>query len=164
MESSYALPLGVDVAAPHLDVSLASRGARFVAVLLDGLVLSAMVYLPFFLGASLGAAPVGSSVDPAVMFLDGLGLAVIPFAIWCWLNIRYVRANGQSIGKKLAGIKVIRTDGRPATLGRIFWLRNVVNGLLCVIPFYGLVDILFIFGESQQCLHDRLADTRVINA
>jgi hypothetical protein len=46
----------------------------------------------------------------------------------------------------------------------VFWLRNFVNGLLGMIPLYGLIEILFIFGESQQCLHDKIADTIVVKA
>ena len=75
-----------------------------------------------------------------------------------------MKANGQSIGKKLLGIKVVRTDGSPASLGRLIWLRNVVNGLIGIIPLYGIIDALFIFGESRQCLHDKIADTIVIKA
>jgi len=59
---------------------------------------------------------------------------------------------------------VVRSDGSPVSLGRIFWLRNFVNGLLGIIGPYQLVDWLFIFGESRQCLHDKLADTIVIRA
>jgi uncharacterized RDD family membrane protein YckC len=84
--------------------------------------------------------------------------------VWAWLTIRYVLANGQSIGKRITGIKITRTDGSRASLGRIFWLRNVVNGLLSLIPLYGLIDALFIFAETRQCLHDKIADTIVINA
>ena len=58
----------------------------------------------------------------------------------------------------------IRTDGSPASLGRLFWLRNVVNGLISVVPLYGFVDMLFIFGESRQCLHDKIAGTIVVKA
>ena len=43
-------------------------------------------------------------------------------------------------------------------------LGFVVNGLLGIIPLYGLIDPLFIFSESRQCLHDKLADTIVIKA
>jgi hypothetical protein len=58
----------------------------------------------------------------------------------------------------------VRTDGTPASLGRVWWLRNVVNGLISIIPLYGFIDTLFIFGESRQCLHDKLADTIVVKA
>jgi uncharacterized RDD family membrane protein YckC len=64
----------------------------------------------------------------------------------------------------MLGIKVVRTDGSPASVGRIFWLRNVVNGLIGIVPLYGLVDVLFIFSESRQCLHDKIADTAVVKA
>ena len=40
----------------------------------------------------------------------------------------------QTIAKKLIGIKVVRSDGSRATVGRIFWLRNVVNTLITLIP------------------------------
>ena len=60
------------------------------------------------------------------------------------------------------------SDGSKASLARIFWLRNVVNGLPSFIPIvsliYWLVDTLMIFGESRRCLHDRIADTIVVKA
>jgi hypothetical protein len=39
-----------------------------------------------------------------------------------------------------------------------------VNTLISFVPLYTIVDHLFIFGESRQCLHDKLADTIVIQA
>ena len=42
--------------------------------------------------------------------------------------------------------------------------RNVVVWILSLIPMFGIIDVLFIFGESRQCLHDRIADTIVIKA
>ena len=81
-----------------------------------------------------------------------------------WLTVRQLQATGQSLGKKYCGIKVVRSDGSPVTLGRVVWLRNVVNWLISFVPLYGFVDVLFIFGESRQCLHDRIADTTVVKA
>jgi uncharacterized RDD family membrane protein YckC len=75
-----------------------------------------------------------------------------------------VARNGQSIAKKLLSIKVVRSDGSRASLGRIFWLRNIVNTLLSIVPLYGVIDALFIFGEQRQCLHDKIADTIVVKA
>ena len=48
--------------------------------------------------------------------------------MWIWLTVRYVLRNGQSIAKKITRIKVVRRDGSPVNLGRIFWMRNVANG------------------------------------
>jgi uncharacterized RDD family membrane protein YckC len=49
-----------------------------------------------------------------------------------------VHRNAQTFGKKILKIKVARTDGSRATLGRIFWLRNFVNALIGVVPFVGM--------------------------
>ena len=76
----------------------------------------------------------------------------------------YVSANRQTIAKKWLSIKVVRADGSRATLGRIFLLRNFLNIALSLIPLYGIIDSLFIFSESRQCLHDKIADTIVVNA
>ena len=75
-----------------------------------------------------------------------------------------MKQNSQSIAKKLLRIKVVRSDGSPVSLGRYFWLRNVVNMMIGIVPLYGFVDALFIFGEARQCLHDKIADTIVVNA
>jgi hypothetical protein len=40
----------------------------------------------------------------------------------------------------------------------------MVNGLLSIIPLYGIIELLFIFGEDRQCLHDKIADTIVVEA
>ena len=104
----------------------------------------------------------GEDVNPII--IAGVAFGILGFTVWALLTIKYVRANGQSIAKRMLNIKVVRTDGSTASLGRIFWLRNVVNGLLGVIPLYGIIDPLFIFGETRQCLHDKLADTIVVKA
>ena len=91
-------------------------------------------------------------------------VTLIGFVAWLWLTITYMHRNGQSIAKKFLAIKVIRADGTPASLSRLVWLRNVVNGLISIIPLYGLIDVLFIFGESRQCLHDKIAGTIVVKA
>ena len=90
------------------------------------------------------------------------------FAAWCWFTIKYVMANGQSIAKRLLGIKVVRSDGTAVSFGRLFWLRNVLSSFIGVVPLLGVVytlaDMLFIFAASRQCLHDKLADTIVVIA
>jgi uncharacterized RDD family membrane protein YckC len=124
-----------------------------------------MVYLPAFvamIGGGVAGARRGAGSNAMVAAAVVLGLAGL--IVWCWLTIMYVSRNGQTIAKKLLSIKVVRADGSPASLGRLFWLRNVVNGLISIVPLYGFVDMLFIFGESRQCLHDKIAGTIVVKA
>jgi uncharacterized RDD family membrane protein YckC len=157
MTNPYAPPIAVvqDVLDPAELSVLAERGTRLVAAIVDSIVFMGMVYVPLVLSFL-----TNRDVMPAV----GLGGALIGFAVWVWLSIRYMRSNGQSIGKKLLSIKVVRSDGSPVSLGRLIWLRNVVNWLISIIPLYGLIDSLFIFGDSRQCLHDKIADTIVVKA
>jgi uncharacterized RDD family membrane protein YckC len=151
---------------------LAGRGTRLGAILLDGLIGGTLVYAPMFIGGFLPAIVAsvvrrqplvwgpGFALAGGVAGFMSLALGVITFIL--------VKRNGQTIGKKILGIKVVRKDGRKAGVGRIFWLRNVVNALPGFVPLvgglYGLVDALIIFGQARRCLHDRIADTIVIRA
>ena len=147
-----------DALPEEVELELASRGLRLGAFLLDGVIANVFVYVPFFIGAI--AFP-GRTDSPSAM---ALALLVAGFVAWIWLTILYVVRNGQTIAKKLLNIKVVRTDGSPASLGRIFWLRNVVPGMLNITIIFYFVDPLFILSDSKQCLHDKIADTIVVNA
>jgi len=142
----------------------ADRIIRLAAVILDGIIAGVMIYVPALvvLGATGSLADAAQPSDSAIAIAGGL--ALIGGIAWLWLTILYVARNGQTIAKKIVGIKVVRTDGSKASLGRIWWLRNFVNGLLGIIPLYTLIDVLFIFGEQRQCVHDKIADTIVVRA
>jgi uncharacterized RDD family membrane protein YckC len=150
-----------DIYDPAAPVELADRATRLGAFLLDSVILGAMVYAPLFVSFALTAAM--NRPNPGVL-VGGILVGLGGFVIWCWLTIRGVMRSGQSIGKKLLAIRVVRTDGSPASLGRIFWLRNVVNAVLSLVPVYWVIDPMFIFSDSRQCLHDKIADTIVIRA
>lgn len=167
MSNPYAPPKAVvDDVRSHGRLEPADRGTRLGASILDGLIFCGMVYVPFLLGAvALGAsaAPEDSDQASAVLGVSGI-VALVGFVVWTWLTLRFMTANGQSIGKKILGIKVVRSDGSPISLGRLVWMRNVVNWFISIVPLYGLVDSLFIFGEARQCLHDKIADSIVVKA
>ncbi|HZM62785.1 MAG TPA: RDD family protein [Vicinamibacterales bacterium] len=170
MTNPYAPPQAVveDIPAPDGQFEPAERITRLGAAILDGLIFATMVYLPFIFAAvaiPLATAPIEGEETAVNAVMGGAGLiAFVGFAVWCWLTITYMHRNGQSIAKKLLGIKVVRSDGSPASLGRLIWLRNVLNWFISIVPLYGVVDSLFIFGEAHQCLHDKIADTIVVKA
>jgi uncharacterized RDD family membrane protein YckC/DNA-directed RNA polymerase subunit RPC12/RpoP len=71
---------------------------------------------------------------------------------------------GQTIGKKLFMIRIVTTGGRlPGFLQGIL-LRNWLRFLLSFIPFFGIIDLFFVLGESRRCIHDLIAGTRVVDA
>jgi uncharacterized RDD family membrane protein YckC len=159
------------------DGELASRGSRLGAVLLDGLIFSLPFVPSYFIAfsrLSLGPAAAGKRPNPFAVyaaiggtgfwFYLGLACAIATLSITTMLVYRH----GQTIGKKWLGIKVVRKDGSKATLGRIFWLRYLLNTVFMLIPLlgtlYSLIDPLFIFGAAKRCVHDYLADTVVVRA
>jgi uncharacterized RDD family membrane protein YckC len=155
---------------------LAERGTRLLAASIDELLVLG-IFLPMVFGAVPAIiAMVSGGSDPesidtgdivrAMLGGPGTIVTVVALIAWCVITAWFVAANGQSIGKRLVGIKVVRTDGSRASFARIFLLRNVVNGLPNLLPYVGwlyqLVDPLLIYQESRQCLHDRIADTIVV--
>ena len=156
--------------------SLAERGARLLAASIDELILLA-ISLPMVFGAVPAIiAMVSGGTDPELLdtsdvlrvMVRGPGtiITVVALIAWCVITAWLVAANGQSIGKRMVGIKVVRTDGSRASFARIFFLRNAVNALPNLLPYVGwlyqLVDPLLIYQESRQCLHDKIADTTVV--
>ncbi|MBS0420337.1 MAG: RDD family protein [Proteobacteria bacterium] len=167
----YAPPRAAvqDVDAPN-NGELAGRGLRLGTVLLDGIIMAVMIYLPMaFSVLWSGQKPfLNGHFNFAALMGAWTVLPLLGLIAFIWLNVTFVSRNGQSIGKKITGIKVVRSDGSPASLGRIFWLRNAIGAVLGLIPVvgsaFGLVDCLLIFGQPRQCLHDKFADTIVIKA
>jgi uncharacterized RDD family membrane protein YckC len=151
---------------------LASRWARLGAVTLDG-ILAFICFTPAYvtnftmLAQQARGNPLAIWINLAKTgswFYVGVLGALVVLAI----DITLLARNGQTIGKKLLGIKVVRVDGSPVSLFRVFFLRYVCNTFLTLIPLFGslysLVDSLMIFSESRRTVHDRIADTIVIKA
>ncbi len=160
----YAPPRSLVRDAEPEVLDLADRVQRLGAFVADAIAGFVMIYLPALaLLFATGALDDTAEIDGATLATAGL-LCLIGFAAWAFITALLVARNGQTIGKRLLEIKVVRSDGSPASLGRIFWLRNVVSWLLGLIPFYSIIDPLFIFGVRRQCIHDLVADTIVVRA
>ena len=155
-----------DVSGPVEITTLAGRGGRFAASLLDNLFFGALVYLPVVVAAALAGPEeqLDAGADLSAGALLSLLIAFAGFVLFCWLNVSNMIRTGQSLGKKIIGIKVVRSDGSRASLAILLLKRNLLTWLLSIIPLYAFVDVLFIFGDSRQCIHDKLADTKVIEA
>lgn len=164
MESNpYAAPrASLDVTPADrddLERQKASRGRRLAAVLIDSATFF-LALIPIFIFAPPGQRTSGSSAAGFGALLVILVLAIV--------NLTMLYRSGQTIGKRLMGTKIVRTDGSRASLGRIILLRIIPMQLLSGIPYLGaliaLADALVIFGKDVRCLHDQIADTIVIDA
>jgi uncharacterized RDD family membrane protein YckC len=143
------------------DLEPAGRAIRLAAAILDAILILFALYAPLIIAAAVGGTGGG---DPATYStVAGLSMLFITLG-FLGITIFYVARDGQTLAKKWLGIKVIRTDGTKASLGRIFALRNLISWVLAFTFIYSIVDALFIFGEDRQCLHDKMADTVVVVA
>ncbi len=149
--------------APH-EAELAGRGRRLGAATIDSLIMMVFSLVPviaFFGGwtAYLSAAQSGE-------YMVTVGVTVFGFVMYILVNGYFLSKTSQSIGKKLLGIKIVRTSGANADFLRIVTRRlmpvSALNFVPVVGPYLGVVDALFIFRQSKKCLHDDIADTVVI--
>jgi len=143
---------------------LASRGSRLGAAVID--VLIAMV--AFGLVAWLTPINIFKPQAGAGMWLMLLENTLLGFVLFLAIHGYLIADRGQTVGKMLTKIRIVRSDGSKASFGRIVGMRYLPTSLLASIPFvgglYGLVDTLMIFRASRRCLHDVIADTIVVTA
>jgi len=155
----------VDESAPEIGPDshyLATRGSRFAAAFIDGIA-SLLVGLP--IQWALGMFDnFGQEPDlQQIVMSSALG-----FVIWFAIQIAFL-SSGQTLGKKMMGIRMVdHQTGERVPVGRLVLLRYLPTSIVASIPIVGglivLVDILFIFGSEQRCIHDLIAGTKVVQA
>ncbi len=130
-------------------MELATRQQRFLAALADGVI----VGVPYVIGA-IDEVPLPLRLASVVA---SLALLVI--------QVRKLTYQGQTLGKGYVGIKIVLKDTLENGGFKINVLkRGFLNGLLCLIPGYFIVDSLFVYRDDHRCLHDHIAGTVVIQA
>ena len=165
-QNPYAAPAAAVADEAPRTHALADRGIRLAAVLLDGVFVGLSVVplaIAFFWSLDPGGQPQVGAGQVAGLVVGGLFL----LALLAW-NCILLSRNGQTLAKKLCGIRVVRRDGSRCGLARIFFARYLPVTVLGMIPFIGslvsLVDALLIFRDDRRCLHDEIADTIVVTA
>jgi uncharacterized RDD family membrane protein YckC len=144
--------------APEALPPLAGQGQRLLAHLTDSVVFVVPVVGMAFGSGWVDHSDSGGSGLVALASL-ALGAAALAAQLWAQLHWR------QSLGKRLLGIKVVRTDGSPIELWRLVLLRNLaIQALGQLGGFIGFIDALMIFRRDQRCLHDHFAGTIVVQA
>ena len=67
------------------------------------------------------------------------------------------------MGKKALRIRIVKIDtGENGGFVPNVLLRLIVDGLLGIIPLYGLADILFIVRDDRRCIHGMIEGTQVV--
>lgn len=139
---------------------LAGIGSRFIAALIDTtLILLLQGAVLLFTGLVAGLLD-DLPADYTGILLAVTGLVSFAF-LWGYYIFFEVLWNGQSPGKRVTGLRVIRADGAPVSLAESA-VRNLVRFIDFLPLFYGLgVAAMFIDRRSRR-LGDMAADTLVV--
>ena len=140
------------------EFELASRTTRLGAAIIDSIIL----WMPFILAIFLNQF--NQILIITIIYLILLLIIIV--------NLIWLYQYGQTIGKRLLYIKIVRSDGSRASLRRIILLRflplSLLSWLLGILEINTIniliwLDPIFIFRKDRRCLHDLIADTIVID-
>lgn len=163
VDQRFAAPQAfVEDVATATGAVLAGRWTRLLALLVDGLILGALTWILMRLPA----------IEKLLVTRDSgffdveWGNVLIGLPMFLAINGWCLIQRGQTLGKMACGLRIVRTNGSKVDPFRIIGLRYGIGYLTTIISglgyLYGIVDALLIFRESRQCLHDTIADTKVI--
>ena len=108
----------------------------------------------------------GGTLLVVMVVLTVVGLVLMAgYVIWWLLALRW----GQTPGKQLVGIRVIKVSGEPSDWGhtflREFVTKMILGGIASGITsgIYLLVDNFWsLFDGNRQTLHDKMVSTLVV--
>lgn len=148
------------------DYDIAGIGSRFIAALIDTLIILALQVvvnmLMFAILSSTGAVQGGldeiGSLGAWVIALFGL---VSFLFLWGYYIFFEMLWSGQTPGKKTVHLRVIRTDGTPITLTESV-VRNLVRLVDFLPAFYGIGTIAIFINRQTRRLGDLAAGTLVV--
>jgi uncharacterized RDD family membrane protein YckC len=121
---------------------LADIGQRFLALIIDGIILGIITGILF-----------GAAREP------GFGASFIVGVVYQWYFL--TRQNGQAPGKMVMKIRVIKTTGEPMTDSDpiIRYVGTYINSIV-----FGLGWFWALWDENRQGWHDKMANTYVVKA
>ncbi len=147
------------------DLTLASRFSRFLAALVDMLVIMIPSGLVFWLMVSVFGFTFDVENQKVDIELQIVSL-VVSFGLFFLINYKRLRDNGQTLGKEVLGVKIVNLQGELIPINQLIAKRLVPFWLFPLVPVVGgvlnIVNLLFIFGKPRRCIHDLIGGSQVI--
>ena len=144
--------------AVDLPITEAPVVSRIGAALVDALILVAIATVILYLTLQIcGLTFSQTAAIPPAPFLSFLLLIAGGYFTL------FVAANGQTIGKMAAGLKVVPADVATARVSLGHAVLRAAACLVSALPA-GLGFLPALFGADHRAIHDRLAATRVVKA
>ena len=142
---------GVD----RTQLNLAGLGKRFVALMIDRFTVLVPLYA-LFMFAMFATTDAKGEPNPWVLLL----LIPLVFALPVYEGLMLHYKQGQTLGKMVMRIRVVRADGSPITAGQAWGrtgMRLVLEGCISLIDY-----IPAFFTKEKTTLHDMVSSTRVV--
>jgi uncharacterized RDD family membrane protein YckC len=141
-----------------MTVSAAARRAGFMSRL-TAFAADVVVLAVVLRGTGWFVVTTGKALRGFHHWIDPIAIAggVLPLLAAIYL-IAFWRLGGQTPGKWLLGLKVVRVGGGPMSVGRA--ALRFGGYLLSAIPFYA--GFLWILGPDRRGWHDRISGTEVV--
>jgi uncharacterized RDD family membrane protein YckC len=151
-----------------LQYDLAGIGSRFLAMLIDSVIQSVValaVLFVFVLGALLlsGTSRDWFGADFGIAAFIGIAVALLLTFLLTWGYFIFFELawNGQTPGKRVAGIRVLTDRGEPVTLVHAL-VRNVLRLVDMLPSAYMIGAICILMTRRSQRLGDLAAGTVVV--
>jgi uncharacterized RDD family membrane protein YckC len=153
----------LQVATPErvsVDLPIAGLGSRAMAYAVDVALLGAAALVVYFTGSFFISDPLDLALGLSSLART-LILAAVFFGLWIYWTLLEVAWNGQTPGKRLVRIRVVKSDGSPVTV-----FSSAVRNLLRVVDFlplcYPVGLITMLVDKKHRRLGDLLAGTVLV--
>jgi uncharacterized RDD family membrane protein YckC len=156
---------------------LASWGSRVGAAIIDGIIILIPAAILFFVLVAGAIGLTGDDGDSSAWAIIGASVlwvllaAVIALLYAPTTMARQGRANGQTLGKQMVGIRVVRDSGEPMGFGWAALREVVIKGLAVgiassIIPLLPWFLNFFwpLWDDENRALHDMICSTHVVRA
>lgn len=147
--------VGYANATPVSEQRYAGFWMRFWAYVIDIVVISSLngILLSPFKFVNDGIA-----ISVGLWTVTGIASSIVYFAYFLLMTKFF----GQTIGKMILGIKVIREDEEPLRWSDLIFREVIGRFIYRVFNFLMILYIIIGFTDQKQGLHDMIANTRVV--
>jgi uncharacterized RDD family membrane protein YckC len=160
----------IDIAAV-LGLNIVANGYFFYLLMREVLPVSQEMSRRMAGGQSMASVIAGAQTSGRAQLLQWVILAIAAL-VWLAYEVPAVARTGQTLGKRVVGIRVVRLDGvTPVGAGRSLRRWNILGVPLlfpfcCIGPVIQAVDCAWLLFDRplQQALHDKAAQTVVVLA
>jgi len=143
-----------------IELPLAGIGSRFIAILVDSLILGAALILLIFLAAFI--LPALDLLGPkSASWGIGIFLLILFLLFWGYFALFEAFNNGRTPGKRVARIRVIHQSGSGINFVEAL-ARNLVRIIDYLPGFYGVGIAAMFMSRQSQRLGDMVAGTVVV--